>query len=230
MRDAARQEDEPARSHLPLPVTAADLDGALYQVERLVLAVVPMRRRRQTPRGRPFEEREGAVRLVAAGLDSHPGTTRPSRPPQTARSPWGRSSCPVAGLGGAGQGRCCEHAQRGASRTAERAPSGEQTLAPAAKPLGGEQATARVSGGHFRTATPVIRRYIRVPSGCGGPAARACSARPAWSPPAAGRCPARTSPAGAPGRPGVLPAPPPAAATLPRQSARSRDQCPLPRP
>ena len=74
------------------------------------------------------------------------------------------------------------------------------------------------------------KRHIRVPSGCGGPAARACSARPAWSLPAAGRCPARTSPAGGPGRPGVLPAPPLAAAALPRQSARFRDQCPLPRP
>src|SRR6266566_3304348 len=77
MGDAARHEDEVTRPRLPLLVPAVDLDGALEQVERLVLAVVAVQRRPE-PRGRrPFEEGEGAVRLLPAGLDAHPRVQEP---------------------------------------------------------------------------------------------------------------------------------------------------------
>src|SRR5262249_53287060 len=79
VRHVAREEEERACAGAELPVAAAHRQLAFEDVERLVLAMVDVERRREAWRDHRLDKAEAAVRLVGRRLDGHPAVQEPDR-------------------------------------------------------------------------------------------------------------------------------------------------------
>jgi hypothetical protein len=79
VRDAAREEDERAGRGAGGLVAALEGELALEHVERLVLLIVHVQRRRGAGRDERFDEAEGAAGRLHGGLEDHPVLEEPVR-------------------------------------------------------------------------------------------------------------------------------------------------------